>query len=509
MCKSIKHDVLRLSVNMVPIIFFGLSVPVFAGYRSNTFEPMPYVWGSYSQLSAGIGLSDSGNMSSSDVHGEFTAKATELGVPAKPTGDQNKHEAAAIIDDARGMWGPFAEVALVRDNKNAIVWMPKEYRVVAGKPGKEGLPTIEAIRWEKGSDGLMIMNQYSVSEDARWSGWWQWKVQPKSRVLRRTYTDRGPYAEFGTLDDGDLVGSYMSYQGGGERMPYGTFTRDGNALDFVQKDKAGAVKWHLRMEEVPLGSYQNVASRFAVKPQGGGGFLATLAQLGGAAAGMALTNGSTAGAMAGASLFATTDEERQALLKGADHALEQSWTYGSPMPDGGYYVGNGLSSKEVAAFQARERGSGTDRSTGVTSNLAKHEADYDRRHAEDGSVQGAATPQRKSDPDTPIKVRMFGHLVKPWMLTTANGERVPTDGMCYSNMFTIARPAGWKRLSDAEREQFFQSYTGAFINRCSSVAAVRTTSGGILVEWEDDPNNHRLDTIQPNLESHGFTVNMP
>ena len=218
---------------------------------------------------------------------------------------------------ARRTWGAFAEHLLVRNKENKFVWIPKDYRVVAGKPGEERRVTIEAIRWESAPDGNIIMKQFSVAEDGRWMGWWMWKFDVPSGSIRRTYTDRGPYERFTISPDGLLSGRYASYQGGASSLPFGTFIKSGAALEFIQTDKSGSIKWHLRMEEVPIGAYKNAADRYwqqevARKKEGaeGSGIGVMLA---GALIGGALTDGSPEGIMAGAQAMAPSEETRAQL----------------------------------------------------------------------------------------------------------------------------------------------------------------------------------------------------
>ena len=178
---------------------------------------------------------------------------------------------------ARGIWGAFADAATSYDGKG-FWWNPREYRVVNGRPGKEQYTSFMKFWWRQDPAGGMILTENQTSPDLDYYGWYEWKINQRTRGIRRTYTSRGnSEGDFSVNAQGMLEGKYTPFSGGAKRV---VISQTPTGLEFIERDLAGNITWRQTMTEVAVGTYEQVydATFARVKARKSGpGFLETLA----------------------------------------------------------------------------------------------------------------------------------------------------------------------------------------------------------------------------------------
>ena len=146
-------------------------------------------------------------------------------------------------------------------------------------------------------------------------------------------------------------------------------------------------------------------------------------------------------------------------------AYDAGGVYGMTTADGGYYVGNGITSKEVDAFQARER-SATSASGAPVTALAKPgppSPTITGRATSGASTADVATRAKQGETlrfmlTAPIPNRI-AHAGR-----TPSGEDIPQAAMCYSSVFEATKVPGYRhgdasaanRIIDTQKIRFRQ-----------------------------------------------------
>jgi hypothetical protein len=132
---------------------------------------------------------------------------------------------------------------------------------------------------------------------------------------------------------------------------------------------------------------------------------------------------------------------------------------GMPTADGGIYVGNGVSSVELEAFTARQRGAAS--APGGSSSVNSDSTGARESDSSSSSSADAGRPKRAQDsPTMPLKFRFQMPIGKD------------LQQICFSNIVTIdPAPAGWpQELTEAQAKM--ESYRMGFYRGCEALGPV-------------------------------------
>lgn len=238
----------------------------------------------------------------------------------------------ALMNVAAREFGPFAEFAFaIQNDKLSGKYSYFLANQLKGKRNSGPYPV--RIFWAQDNKGNKFIQEEWLIDKYTAVGSWEKMEGPAGRIKRMS--DSTSDKVFSVQADGSVSGIGRLHNEDGVTVRLMVYNRYGDGLA-LRLYKGKDPQPDALMEEYILTpsteavfaagqrAQQNaIAAYWAERKSSSSGLLGMLGQLAGAAAGMALTDGSTAGAMAGASIFAKSDEERSALLQGANTALAE------------------------------------------------------------------------------------------------------------------------------------------------------------------------------------------